>query len=164
MSWVCACCGEVHDELPSVAFHAPDAWFNAPEEVRESEFNLTSDSCIWKDQHFFVRCSLNLPIVGMKRNLSFGIWSTLSKASFDQYLNHWEDPERTRLGPMFGWLANQVPDFPDTSHLKVNVHPLEPDFRPLLEIEPGHHPLARYFREGVTLDWAAFYVHKHLGI
>jgi len=164
MSWVCACCGEVHEELPVVAFHAPDVWFDAPEAARESEFELTSDTCIWKDQYFFVRCSLNVPIVGMERELGFGIWSTLSEANFNRYLDHWDDPQRARLGLMFGWLANQVPDFPDTSQLKVNVHPLEPDFRPLLELQPGDHPLATHFREGVTLEWATSYVHKHLDI
>jgi hypothetical protein len=164
MSWVCASCGEVHDELPSVAFRTPDVWFAASDSEREADFDLTSDTCVWRDEHFFVRCSLELPIVGIEAGLNFGIWSTLSEANFDRYLANWDDPGRADLGPMFGWLANNVPDYPDTSQIKCNVHPLEPGLRPRLEIQHSDHPLSRHYHEGVTLEWAASYVHKHLDI
>jgi hypothetical protein len=164
MSWVCACCGKVHDELPSVAFAAPYAWFAASEAEREADFDLTSDTCIWKGQHFFVRCSLDLPIIGTTDSLNFGIWSTLSEANFDLYLDNWDDPDRAKLGPMFGWLANEVPDYPDTSRIKLHVHPKEPGLRPRLEIERSDHPLSVHYHEGVAPQWVASYVHKHLGI
>jgi len=164
VSWVCASCGEVHDELPVVAFPAPYVWYAASEAEREADFDLTSDTCIWKNEHFFVRCSLDLPIIGTNQVLGFGIWSTLSEANFDRYLDHWDDPDRATLGPMFSWLANVVPDYPDCSTIKCNVHPLEPDFRPRLEIERSDHLLSRHYHEGVTPDYAAAYVHKHLGI
>jgi hypothetical protein len=164
MSWKCACCGEVHDELPVLAFHAPDAWFGASEAEREADFKLTPDTCIWKNEHCFVRCSLDLPIIGTPDKLGFGIWSSLSATNYDRYLDNWDHPDRASLGPMFGWLANAAPDFPDTSRVKTNVHPLEPGMRPRLEIGRSDHPFSLACHEGVTPEWAATYVHRHLAI
>ena len=164
MSWICASCGEVHEELPALAVQSPDAWFAASPEEREAEFQLTSDICVWRDEHFFLRCSLDLPIIGANDSLNFGIWSSLGKANFEIYLDKWDDPDRAQLAPMFGWLSNQLPDYPDTSGVKCYVHAREPDLRPWLEIEPTDHPLSRHFHEGVTREYAAAYAHKHVGI
>jgi hypothetical protein len=152
MTWFCARCGEPHDELPAVAFQAPDAWDCATEDERKADFDLSPDVCVQRNEYFYVRCSLKLPIIGTSETFDFGIWSTLSETSFDDYMDY------------FGWLANQPPGYPDVTGVKCNVHPSEPDFRPLLELEDGGHPLCRHFHDGMTREFAAEYVHEHLGI
>lgn len=62
---------------------------------------------------------------------------------------HWTDPERTRLGPYFGWLCTPVPGYPDTMYLKTMVHQREVGRRPLVMLEPTQHPLSIDQREGV---------------
>ncbi|HYJ53818.1 MAG TPA: DUF2199 domain-containing protein, partial [Allosphingosinicella sp.] len=105
-----------------------------------------------------------LPIIGTEEVMGFGAWASLSKDDFKLYLDKYEDPCRAHLQPMFGWLSNQLPDYPDSTWVKCTVYPQDPGLRPLLEIQPGDHPLSQHYEGGVTPEYAAAYLHKHLGI
>ena len=48
--WVRATCGQTHDALSAVTFPAPLAWDQASEQERADDFDLTTDTCIWKDE------------------------------------------------------------------------------------------------------------------
>ena len=160
----CAVCGGDHDGLPAVASIAPAQYDWASEAERASDFELTSDTCIWKDEHFFIRCVLEIPFSDRNDALNFGVWSTLSEANFKLHLDAWDQPDRSYLGPMFGWFSNQLPGYPETVGLACQVQPQNDGLRPLITLEPADHPLAKQQASGIRFDEAVLYVHKHLGI
>ena len=161
--WRCARCGERHDELPAVTLSAPDAWFHATADERAAEFDLTTDTCIWRPDHFFIRCALRLPLLDREGTFDFGVWSTLSRENFDRYVSLFDSPERASMAHMFGWFSNRLPGYPDTTNLKCRIDPNEAGWRPLIELEPTDHPLALHQRNGILIADAVAYLHDHVG-
>ena len=163
LSWTCATCGEQHDELPALAFAAPDAWHDADRATQERDFELTADECIWNEEHFFVRCVLELPFIEGGGCLHFGIWSSLSRASYERFALRWDDEFRSDEPPMFGWLSNSLPEYPETLNIACKVHLRDHGLRPVIELEPTDHLLAVQQREGISRSDAEAYAHRILG-
>jgi hypothetical protein len=114
-SWTCPTCGERHDELPAATAHAPLVWDQASPWERADDFDLTSDTCIWKGEHYFIRGVLELPLTDREGVFSFGVWTSLSRESFARYLPTFEaenEADRVELPPMFGWFSNSLPASP----------------------------------------------------
>ena len=160
--WICPCCGVKHAGLFDLACARPDLWPGSKKarpnwdvlRARKSFSDniLTEDFCILDGEHFFVRCLLRLPIVGEEDFFGFGVWSTLSRANFELYVDTFDSDEQDSLGPWFGWFSNQLKGYPDTLHLKCHVRPQADGKRPFVELEPTEHPLAIEQREGITFD------------
>jgi hypothetical protein len=152
MQFMCSCCGLVHDASDiSFGANSPLQWDLLSEEERATS-ELGSDQCVidtGAERHFFVRACLEIPIRGSHRPFSWGVWVSLSEKSFLEMSEHWEDPDRSRLGPYFGWLCTKVPEYPDTMFLKTRVHERAPGLRPTVELEKSDHPLAIDQREGI---------------
>lgn len=166
-SWTCPTCGDTHDELPAVVAFAPLVWDQASQQERTDDFDLTSDTCIWKEEHYFVRGVLELPLTDREGVLSFGVWTSLSRDSFIRYLPTFEEEheaDRIKLLPMFGWFSNSLPGYPETLNLKCSVYARTGGLRPLIELEATNHPLAVAQQEGVPFIQAVEYIHLHLGI
>jgi hypothetical protein len=152
-----------HAGLFDLACSRPDHWPRG-EDVRANwevlyakkrfaDNILTKDFCILDGEHFFVRCLLKLPIVGKPDfSLGYGIWSSLSRANFESYVDTFDDKKQDRLGPWFGWFSNQLEGYPNTLHLKCQVRPQAGRERPLVELEATQHPLAIAQREGINFD------------
>lgn len=136
----------------------PEPWpgneDKAPNSVVLSSIHfLSEDFCVLHGEHFFVRCVLELPIIGCRgQSMGFGVWSTLSEKNFLRYVETFDSGDQDGLGPWFGWFSNRLKGFPDTFNLRCQVHPRAGRQRPWIELEPTDHPLARGQREGVTLD------------
>lgn len=113
---------------------------------------LDSDFCVVEGAHFFIRCRLQLPIIGSDETFEFGLWSSLSERNFGTYYESFASDTQGSLGPWFGWLSNGLPGYPETLCLKCQVRPQNGGLRPLLELEPTDHPLAVQQRVGVTFD------------
>ena len=160
----CSVCGSEHEDLPAVASKAPAQYDWASEEERASDFELTSDTCVWKDEHFFVRCVLEIPFSDRDGELHFGVWSTLSKSNFLLYMDAWDYPDRSHLESMFGWFANQLPGYADTINLACRIQLRDDSLRPLITVEPTDHALAHQQQRGILFDDAVRYVHEHVGV
>jgi hypothetical protein len=161
--WTCAVCGGTHDVLPAVAFSSPCYYDWATDGEKQRDFELTSDTCVWRDEdqeHFFVRCVLDVPILGADDVLSFGVWSSLSADSFERYLAGWDDPFRSQSGTMFGWLSNRIPEYPDTVALSCDVVPRDNGLRPQLFLTDEANGFAKLQRQGIARDDAMEYVHR----
>lgn len=152
LEFVCAACGETHSGIFDLGCDAPAAYFSAGEEERARDFEKTDDLCIWKREHFFVRCVLPIPVRGLDRYFGYGVWSSLSRENFALYRSHWDRPASDGLGPWFGWFSNTLMGYPETLNLKCRVHPQDGGWRPFLELEPGDHPLALEQRRGITVE------------
>jgi hypothetical protein len=112
-SYVCACCGKLHIGLPALGFRAPLFWQEADAAADPAGNRLDSDLCVVNGEDYFIRCVLNMPIKNSDTVLGWGVWLSQSKANFDLYadaISAGATPHRTT----FGYLANRIPDYPDT--------------------------------------------------
>lgn len=149
----CGTCGQWHEGLPDVGYAKPDYYFGVPEDERSKRIYITSDLCVIDDTDFFVRCLLLIPIRGTEECFGLGVWSTLSKPNFLRYQEHY-DEDMSDWEPMFGYLSNQITDYPDTLSLHLNVQPQEKGARPHVTVKPSEHPLSIDQREGIPLERA----------
>jgi hypothetical protein len=151
--WRCSVCGEEHEGLPrDWAFAAPRQW-DGP---RSPDDWIDDDLCVWRDDAgelaYFIRGLLTIPVLDDVGGFRYGLWSSLSKASFDRVLELWDDPRRVEEPPYFGWLANSPPGYPDTSGLAVDVITSDLALRPQIVLHDADHPLVREQRTGITLE------------
>jgi hypothetical protein len=156
----CQHCGREHDGIP--AFHAdrPTPYWDVPEEKREADVFLTSDSCVIADRFFFIRGLLSIPILGTDDQFIWGVWVSLSEPNFFLWQENYEAQQRSHLGPFFGWLCTCLPIYPDTMHLKTMVHLRDNGVRPRIELEQTEHPLAMDQRQGIAVQRALEIVHE----
>lgn len=149
-SFVCGTCNERHPGPPlAFGWDAPAYW---SDELSAEPLNvLEQEVCIIKDQGFFVRGLIELPILGSDRLFTWNTWVSLSKDNFFRTVELWDQPGRESQPPYFGWLSTQIPAYPvPTLNLKTNLHTRPLGQRPSIELEPTDHPLAVEQRHGIS--------------
>ena len=157
-AWTCSACGETHTGLFDIAYDKPFPWSDSDNRISNADLLpgmthfLADDFCVLEGEDYFVRCVLELPILGTDEAFGLGIWSSLSKKNFTLYVENFRDRDQGRLGPWFGWFSNRLSGYPDTLNLKCRVHPRDERQRPWVEMEPTDHPLSLDQRNGITLD------------
>ena len=146
-----AVCGEMHAELPMCfGFDAP--WrMLVPEEEFGKRVELNDDLCVVDGKEFFVRGHIEIPLIDGEGLVMFSVWSSLSQKSYDHMCERWEDEDRWKDEPYFGWLCCEIPVYPSTMHLKLMVHSREVGATPFMEVEPTEHPLSVDQREGISV-------------
>ncbi|WP_443047927.1 DUF2199 domain-containing protein [Streptomyces sp. H39-S7] len=128
---------------------APDIW--EPAHANDPDSVLSSDQCVIRNQAFFVRGLIELPVIGSTDVFAWGVWISLSRESFARASELWETPGRETERPYFGWLSTELSLYPEsTTDLKTNVHTRPVGRRPRVELEPTEHPLAVEQRTGIT--------------
>jgi hypothetical protein len=157
-SWKCPACNEPHAGIFDLACNNPDYW---PEPGSKYEPNanlsragnfLSEDFCIVNGEHFFVRCVLELSILGTTETFGYGVWSSLSKTNFDIYVDRFDTGDYAECSPWFGWFSNNLKGYPDTSGLRCNVCPRADLQRPLISLHDIDHPLVREQQDGISFD------------
>ncbi|MFE7424343.1 DUF2199 domain-containing protein [Streptomyces sp. NPDC057545] len=150
--YTCSCCGEHHAELPmGYSTMAPDVWDASLENDPDSM--LSSEQCVVRNEHFFIKGLIEIPVLGCEEPFSWGVWVSLSRTNFARALDVWETPGREAEQPYFGWLSTELGLYsPRTTNLKTNVHTRPIGRRPAVELEPTDHPLAVEQRTGITRD------------
>lgn len=155
MRFKCSSCDEWHDGVPGFSVNAPLYYYSINEAERQERCELTSDTCIVDDEFFFVRGSLELPVIGEADPFVWGLWVSLSRDSYKEYMENFDSPSRVSLGPYFGWLSASLDIYPETENLRTHVHPRAPGTRPFIELEATDHPLAVEQHLGITIDRVA---------
>jgi hypothetical protein len=151
-AWTCRCCGRQFNTLPlDFACQGPDHWFQIPETERAARGRLDSDVCFIDDNDIFVRGCLEIPIIGQENCFIWGLWVSVSKASFARFLELWERSKIENEPPKFGWLCNNFSLYPTTLNLKTRLHLRGGGQRPFIELEPTDHPLAVEQRQGISI-------------
>ena len=153
----CRSCDQAHSGVFDISFGSPIYWqgddtYSENSSVLESANFLSEDLCIVEGEDYFARCVLKLPISGSGQCFGFGVWTSLSRASFDEYLEHFDDGKYPPGTQWFGWFSNTLQAYPETLSLKCNVSPQSGRQRPLIEIQPSDHPLSIEQQNGITLD------------
>ncbi|MFI9100122.1 DUF2199 domain-containing protein [Streptomyces fildesensis] len=152
LGFLCSTCGEHHEELPmSYSTMAPDIW--EPAFANDPDSILSLDQCVIRNQAFFVRGLIEIPVIGRTDVFAWGVWISLSRESFARASELWETPGRETERPYFGWLSTELSLYPEsTTDLKTNAHTRPVGRRPRVELEPTDHPLAVEQRTGITMD------------
>lgn len=149
-TWRCGVCGEEHEGLPlDWAFDKPSYW-KGP---RVPGDELTDDVCVWTDDAgercFFVRGVLPIPVRDTGDVFSYGVWSSLSRRSYERTVERWDDESRENEPPYFGYLSNNLPGYPDTLGLHLGVITRSVTLRPSFVLLAGDHPLATEQWQGI---------------
>ena len=150
---MCRSCGQRHDGMP-MAFGAEAPYYWDPALAQDESSVLEQDYCIINAEHFFVRGNLAIPVTAAPAGTEFtwGVWVSLSRASFARALDVWTTAGRQNEPPYFGWLCTELPVYqPSTLLLKTHVHAQPIGKRPLIELERTDHPLALEQGTGITL-------------
>lgn len=162
LRWKCGTCEEWHyGPCLDFGYDAPDYWTSENEEANEIGFFdsgkeglpatfLNEDICVLDGEHYFVRGIIHLPILGTAETLGWGVWGSLSRASFEKMLLMNDDPKREELPGMFSWLSNQIDEYPDTLNLKMTAYIQELGTRPIFELEETDHPLSQEYHHGIS--------------
>lgn len=160
-AWRCVTCGEEHEGLATVFGPSePDLWASATDSQRERG-EINSDMCVLpidNTTHYFIRGELQLPVRDAAVDVfAWSVWVSLSAPNMKRTVEHWDDPARAALPPMFGWLCNWLTPYdPPTTNLAVNVHTRAPGTVPLIQLDPSvDHPLVREQVDGITLHRVA---------
>jgi len=151
----CSTCDELHEGMPTFGWRAPLSYYEVPEEEREKRCDLGSDDCVIDEKFFFVRGCLEIPVIGEEDKFSWGVWVSLSEASYLEWTKCFKSEKRSHIGPFFGWLNAWLKPYPDTVNLKTMLHLRDNGIRPFIELEPTDHPLAVEQREGITVERVA---------
>jgi hypothetical protein len=151
----CATCGKTHKGMPAFGAEAPLSYYAVPKEERGARCTLGSDDCVIDGKHFFVRGCIEIPVHGETEPFSWGVWVSLSEASFRQWMATFGEKRRSHIGPFFGWLNAWLDPYPDTVNLKTMVHLRDDGIRPFIELQPTDHPLAVEQRNGISGERAA---------
>jgi hypothetical protein len=152
MGYICKTCGKTHDDLPMVyGAPAPVPWYTLAEDERGKRAELSSDFCIIDDKYFFILGRLEIPVLDSQEMFSWLVWVSLSEKSFVRTMELWETNGREKEPPQFGWLCTSLPCYPETLHLKTDVHMRPVGERPYIDLEPTDHPLAIEKRRGITM-------------
>ena len=167
-AWTCRCCGRQYGTLPlDFACETPIYWNQLSEEERRRAF-LSADICtIGEDR--FIRGCLEIPVIGRRERFVWGVWSSLSDQSLRRAYELWDVAEIPAEEPArFGWFSNELKHLygeQSTLNLKARIRFRAGNLRPLIELEPSDHPLAREQSEGITLERvqeiAAALLHRH---
>lgn len=153
--FLCSSCGDVHHGMPAFASEAPLSYYAVPEDERSARCSLSDASCVIDGDSYFVRGCIELPVEGEDEPFSWGVWVSLSEASFEQWLLLRSEQRRSHTGPFFGWLDACLKPYPDTMNLKTRLHLRDDGILPFVELQPNDHPLAVEQREGITAVRAA---------
>jgi len=141
--------------MPTFGTDAPWHYYDVPAEERESRCSLRSDDCVIDEKFFFIRGCLDIPVIGEQQLFSWGVWVSLSKDSFREFIRYFDEAKRSHVGPFFGWLSAQLPLYPSTLSLKTRAHFRDNGIRPYIEVEPTDHPLALEQRNGIPVSRVA---------
>ena len=146
-SWRCSC-GEVHDFPEGYTARWPDPYLSIPTEERDQRAAIGEDYCVIDKSVFLIRACLEIPVHGHAEPFIWGVWVSLSEASFTRYGDHFVQGTPIEE-PLFSYLCCRLTPYPDTYALKSHVH-CRTGIRPAIELEPTDHPLAVEQREGIS--------------
>jgi len=147
----CGTCNDSHEGLPDVHFTAPTPYLLLTNHERKTIAWKTGDLCSIRDEHFFVRGVIELPIRGRDDTWRIGAWVSLAKRNFDRHVELFDSPDPSGDGPYFGWLCNSIPLYPETALQKTSVYLRPAPSRPAIVLASSDHPLAVHQRNGIPV-------------
>ncbi|UOD32143.1 DUF2199 domain-containing protein [Massilia violaceinigra] len=149
-SYQCSACGELHEGVPSYAAMAPLSYEHVPESERAARCQLGSDDCVIDGSSFFVRGCIEIAVEGEEEPFVWGVWVSLSAASYQAWLDAYDLDKRAHIGPFFGWLNTSLAPYPDLGNFKTHVHLRDNGLRPIIELDHTERALSIEQRKGIS--------------
>ena len=141
----CKTCEKIHEGFPAIAFDTPLHYLAVPESERSRRCKIDEDLCVVDNEAFYVRCTLEYPVLDSDEVFNWGIWGSLSKENFDHYLR-----DRSNAGNgFFSYLANSFPNYPETLNLHCDMLVQASGIRPKLVLHGCDHPLYNEQQQGI---------------
>jgi hypothetical protein len=158
LAFDCPCCGKRYPGLPAITFGGPVLGYGEDGQPWRLDRN-GGDLCRADGQYYFVRAVLRVPIIGETQQMEWGVWGSLSEASFRRYQESFDDHDQAKLGSLFSYLGNKIAGYPDTLGLRSSLVPQNDRKRPFVELDPSQdHPLVRDQMNGITRERAIEFV------
>ena len=133
-------------------FSAPRNWFGMSEVERTTRGKLTTDLCTIDGTEHYVRGCIEIPVSDCAETFIWGVWVSVSEASFQYVLSRWDDEIPGDEPPRFGWLCNWISEYPEPHEIRCHVFIRSGNLRPRIVLEPTDYPLALEQSQGITLD------------
>jgi len=151
--FTCSKCGKYHDDMP-MCFGAdyPDCYWSIPPQERADRVEMNQDLCVVDGEHFFIRARIEIPVIDNEEPFCWNVWTTLSEANFVRANAVWNDPQRIKEPPYFGWLQTALPGYLTTLNIKTLVHTQAVGTIPLVEVIEENHPLTIDQQKGITIQ------------
>ncbi|NLR95080.1 DUF2199 domain-containing protein [Flammeovirga agarivorans] len=162
---ICPECGEQHTEWPALTYKSPFNYSQLSEEAKSKIGELSSDFCEIKYESQtdrFIRVTLSQKVIGTCENLEYGLWVSLSKESYNDYLENF-DNENHKTG-YFGWLCSDILEYKEsTMNIPCNVFTKLGNQRPEIIPHDDHdHQFVKDYYSGITLEEVQNRVNKVL--
>jgi hypothetical protein len=151
--WKCNICDEEHDEIPmDIAYARPQHYFELPEAERDQrawfDNETNADVCVIDRDQFLIRGFLPVPVED-GQEFRHGIWVLVDEPEFRKYATF--DGDGSTQPPLQGYLSSEVPGYPSTFMLPVEIQLGPPTQRPSVRLNPSAHLLSSEQREGITM-------------
>ncbi len=151
----CSCCGQEYDELPlTFGNDFPDYVYSVPAEERQKRIEIGESLCVVDGQHFFHRGRLAIPIKNHDQELIFNVWTSISEDNFRKRNDLWNDSNRIKEEPYFGWLQTIVPTYGDTLNIKTIAIENKVGLIPTIKMIQDGHQLTIDQEKGISFEKA----------
>lgn len=155
-TYTCECCGKVLEDWPALAFKTPDTYYWLSNEDK-AKSTLTDDFCVVNREgeiYRFIRAVMFMKVIDSCQELQYGLWVSLSEASFNDYDEHFRGDENYKES-YFGWISNDIPEYDDFRSIPTTVVPQKDGIRPyIFPHQSFDHPLVADFYNGITKEEA----------
>jgi hypothetical protein len=154
-TYTCSSCGKEHDNWPALGYSSPAFYDNLSSEEQE-KCELSDDFCITDIEgqtNRFIRCTLTQQVNDHCEDLEYGVWVSLSEASFKDYYDNYDN--ENHVTTYFGWLSSNLIGYEDTLIIPTNVNTRKGNDRPEVIPHKDHdHPFVRDYYNGISKEEA----------
>jgi len=150
--FLCKCCDQVHEGVPTFGYDRPAIADAIPEEQRATRVSLGSDDCVVDEERFLIRGCLEIPVHGEADPFIWGVWVDISRTDFESWAGSFDQEPRADIGPFAGYLGSTLPCYPDTFNHLVVVHLRNKGTRPFVEVQSSDHPLHHEQCTGISYE------------
>ena len=153
--WKCRSCNELHSGVFDLGMASPSVWPDEetiePNAALSFDRNfLSEDFCVIDGENFIVRGVLKFYVEGLEKEFGFGVWSSLSKANFENYLEIFDDGIE-EVGPEWSsWFCSDLSYFGKTVGEKAWVVAQPNRQRPLIQMMDDTTVLGRAHKNGLA--------------
>ena len=160
----CSVCGVIHEDWPALTFNSPVAYFGLTVKEQNEISTLNSDFCTieYNDQtNRFIRVVLEQKILKSNKVLNYGLWVSLSKESYEDYILNFDNNEHETQ--YFGWLNSKIPEYQDTLDIPTTVFTKKGTQRPeIVPYDDFEHEFVNDYYNGISKGEADKRIHKML--
>jgi hypothetical protein len=150
-SFLCKCCDQVHEGIPTFGADAPAIYYWIGEDEREKRVVLDTDTCIIDAERFLIRGCIEIRVEGESDPFIWGAWVDVSQKDFETFRSVLGVKNRKHVGPFAGYLGSTLPTYTDsTFNLHVVAYLRDDGVRPFVEVSPSAHALHKEQCQGIT--------------